>query len=132
MPETQIHFYCEQDGSAPVVEWLAELSRTNRKAAEKCHVRIETLRQMGYELRRPIADLLRNGIYELRTRHGTIQYRLLYFFHGQNVAILAHAFTKEKKIPPEVIDEALRRKTLFEKAPDQHTYRLELEHGNDN
>lgn len=99
MPDTQVRFYCEKDGTAPVVEWLTELSRRNRKAAEKCLVRIETLRRMGYELRRPIADVLRDGIYELRTRHGTVQCGILYFYHGQNVAILAHALTKEKKVP---------------------------------
>lgn len=77
----------------------------------------------GYELRRPIADMLRDGIYELRTRHGTVQYRILYFFHGQNVAVLAHSFTKEKKIPPEMIDEAVRRKNLFDASPDRHTYK---------
>jgi phage-related protein len=80
---------------------------------------------MGYELRRPIADMLRDGIYELRTRHGTVQYRLLYFFHGQNVAVLTHGLTKEQRVPPELIDEALRRKRRFEQAPEKHTYREE-------
>ena len=131
MPITQVHFYCEEDGKAPVVEWLADLAR-NRKAAEKCLVRIETLRQMGYELRRPIADMLRDGIYELRFRHGTVQYRILYFFHGQNVAILAHGLTKEKQVPPEAINEALRRKERFELAPEKHTYREEHTNGNNN
>ena len=48
MPETQVHFYCEEGGTAPVLEWLVELLKKNRKAAEKCFFRIETLRQMGY------------------------------------------------------------------------------------
>ena len=129
MPETQVRFYCNEDGTAPVVEWLTKLSRENRQAAEKCFVRIETLRQMGYELRRPIADLLRDGVYELRTRHGTVQYRILYFYHGQNVAILAHTLTKEKKIPQEAIVEAIRRKNRFERDPDKHTYREDIPHG---
>ena len=132
MPDTQVRFYCEKDGTAPVVEWLTELSRRNRKAAEKCLVRIETLRRMGYELRRPIADVLRDGIYELRTRHGTVQCGILYFYHGQNVAILAHALTKEKKVPQEAIDEAIRRQRRFERAPEEHTYREEIEHGDNN
>ena len=125
MPETRVHFYCEEGGTAPVMEWLVELSKKNRKAAEKCLVRIETLRQMGYELRRPIADILRDGIHELRVRDGTVQYRILYFYHGKNVAILAHALTKEKTIPPGVIDEAVRRKERFERTPEKHTYREE-------
>jgi hypothetical protein len=34
-------------------------------------------------LRRPHADYLEDGIYELRWRNGTVQYRILYFFHGR-------------------------------------------------
>ena len=123
MPLTEVRFYCEDGGEAPVVEWLAGLARTNRKAAEKCLLRIDTLRQLGYELRRPISDMLRDGIYELRTRHGSVQYRILYFYHGQTVAILAHGLAKEKKVPAGMIDEAVRRKHRFEQAPEKHTYR---------
>lgn len=54
-----------------------------KKALDKCRVRIERLRDLGHELRRPEADLLRDGIYELRVRLGTLNYRMLYFFHGQ-------------------------------------------------
>ncbi len=36
-------------------------------------------------------DYLRDGIYELRAKHIHVQYRILYFFDGQNIAILAHA-----------------------------------------
>ncbi len=125
MPQTKVFFFCDDDGTAPVLEWLAELSRKQRKAAEKCLVRIETLKQLGNELRRPIADYLEDGIYELRTRHGTVQYRILYFFHGQNIAVLAHGLTKEKEVPKGAIADAIERKQRFEQAPDKHTYREE-------
>ena len=87
MPETQTHFYCDDDGSASVLEWLTRLARKQPGAVDKCRVRIETLRQMGHDLRRPIADYVDGGIHELRTRHGTVKCRILYFFHGKNVAI---------------------------------------------
>jgi len=125
MPETQVLYYCDDDGKAPVLEWLAKLLRKQRKAAEKCLIRIETLKELGHELRRPIADYLENGIYELRTRHGTVQYRILYFFHGQNVAILAHGLTKEKEVPKGAIADALERKRRFEQDAAKHTYREE-------
>ncbi len=64
MPDAEVIYYCDDDGTAPVIEWLLKLSKNKRKAAEKCLVRIETLRQLGHELRRPIADYLRDGIYE--------------------------------------------------------------------
>ena len=132
MPETEVIYYCEEDGTAPVLEWLTSLANKNRKAAEKCLIRIETLRQMGHELRRPIADYLRDGIYELRTRQGTVQYRVLYFFYGKNVAVLAHGLAKEKEVPKGDIERAIERKLRFEKAPTKHTYREGDGDGNDN
>jgi hypothetical protein len=41
------------------------------KALDKCTVRIERPQEMGHELRRPEADFLRDGIYELRVGCGT-------------------------------------------------------------
>lgn len=91
-------------------------------AYAKCVAVVERLMELGHELRRPTADMLREGIYELRARRGRVNYRLLYFFHGRNVAILAHALTKEDIVPPADIERALRRKQAFEASPDQHTY----------
>jgi phage-related protein len=66
---------------------------------------------------------LRDGIYELRAKRGHVNYRLLYFFHGRQVAIVAHALTKEDVVPPADIDRALRRKHAFEADPNRHTYK---------
>jgi phage-related protein len=122
VPQTQVIFFRDTDRSAPVVEWLESLSRENQKAWASCRVRIELLRQFGHELRRPTADFLRDGIYELRAKQGHVQYRILYFFHGRNVAILAHSLTKEDEIPAVDIERALKRKRLFESNPQRHTY----------
>ena len=122
MPKTQVVFFEESDRSVPVLEWLTSLRRTNEKAFAKCLVRIERLEAAGHDLRRPEADILRDGIYELRARHGRVQYRLLYFFYGKNVAILAHALTKEDTVPAIDIDRAVTRKKIFEKHPANHTY----------
>jgi len=125
MPKTQIVFFRDNDGGAPVVQWLAELLRENRKAWANCRAKIELLAQLGHELRRPAADLLRDGIHELRVKQGHVQYRILYFFHGRNVAILAHSLTKEDVVPAVDIERAIRRKKLFEMNPSKHTYESE-------
>lgn len=52
-----------------------------------------------------------------------MNYRLLYFFHGRTVAVVAHGLTKEDVVPPADIERALRRKKLFEADPEKHTYR---------
>lgn len=106
-----------------MLEWLDELRRNNRRAFKKCEASITLLATLGHELRRPLADLLEDGIYELRARVGRVNYRLLYFYHGRNVAVLVHGLTKKRAIPPTVLNQALERKKLFEAAPEQHTYR---------
>ncbi len=128
MPETRIVFYQDEDGEVPVLEWLKQLLKENRKAYVNCVAKIELLASSGYELRRPAADYLRDNIYELRAKHIRVQYRILYFFHGQNVAILAHAITKEQTAVPDIdIERAITRKCLFEENPDIHTYNEENE-----
>ncbi|MEI7941257.1 MAG: type II toxin-antitoxin system RelE/ParE family toxin [Verrucomicrobiota bacterium] len=100
----------------------------NPKAYAKCVVRIRRLTELGHELRRPEADLLRDGIYELRARLGTVNYRILYFFHGRNVAVLAHALTKEDEIPIVEINRAVERKRAFIARPIAHTFIGDIEH----
>jgi phage-related protein len=121
MPQTEVLFYREADGSVPVREWLRELRRVDARAHAKCVAKIERLAELGHELRRPEADILRDGVYELRARRGRVNCRILYFFHGQNVAVLDHALTKEDKVPASEIDRAIRRKRAFEANPDRHT-----------
>jgi phage-related protein len=125
VPRTEVFFYQDESGRAPVVEWLSELRRGDRRAYAKCVVRIQRLAEVGHELRRPESDYLRDGIYELRARQGHVNYRILYFFHGRNVAILVHALTKEEEIPEADIERALRRKDAFEQDPVRHTYEEE-------
>ncbi len=147
MPSTAVVFYRDDDGTVPVLDWLGGLPL---KARLKCLVRIECLRELGYDLRRPEADLLRDGIYELRVSLNHVQYRILYSFHteadrsegrktvkrgsvkhrskdsGQpvvrrTVAVLAHGLVKEDKVPGEEIDRALARMRKFAAAPERHT-----------
>jgi len=125
MPRINVAFYQDADGQAPVVNWLRDLMKSNGKAWAHCRARIEMLGQMGHELRRPAADYLRDGIYELRAKQGHVQYRILYFFHERQVAILAHSLTKEASVPVVEIERAINRKKLFESNPRKHTYEAE-------
>lgn len=74
----------------------------------------------GHELRRPVADYLRDGIYELRTTSGRVNYRVLDFFHGRAAAILSHGIVKEDAVPAREIELAIRRKQHFESNAAQH------------
>ena len=122
MPRTDVVFYQEDDDDVPVLDWLKELRRSDQRAYETCVAAIERLAEFGHGLRRPLADFLRDGIYELRVRKGRVNYRILYFFHGRNLAILDHALTKEDKVPKTDIERAIRRKKAFEADPAGHSY----------
>lgn len=119
MPKTNVVFFRDDDGSAPFLDWFDGLPS---KAQDKCRVRIELLKQFGHELRRPVADFLRDGIYELRVGLQGINYRMLYFFHGRGAAILSHGVVKEREVPPNEIDRAIERKKKFECDPKRHTH----------
>jgi len=119
MPTTKLVFYKEDDGSVPILEWLDLLQD---RVLDKCTVRIERLAELGHELRRPEADLLRDGIYELRVGLGHVNYRILYFFHQRLAAVISHGTTKEDKVPAKEIEKAIARKRKFEADPGRHTH----------
>lgn len=119
MPKIEVKFFAEEDGSVPFLEWMDKIPA---KAQDKCIVRIELLAEKGFELRRPLADYLRDGIYELRFSLQRIRYRILYFFHGKQ-AVISHGLTKTSQVPPKEIDLAIKRKFLLGKDSERHTYR---------
>jgi phage-related protein len=122
MPQTEVLFYRDQQGTVPVRDWLQALQKNNRRAFAKCVARIQRLAELGHELRRPEADLLRDGIYELRAKYSHVQYRVLYFFRSRSTAVLAHAITKKGKVPDVEIDRAARRKAEFLQDPEAHSH----------
>jgi phage-related protein len=119
MPRTRVVFYQEDDGTVPLLEWLDALPRP---AIVKCRVKIDRLKELGHELRRPEADYLRDGIYELRVRLARVNYRMLYFFHRNVAAVVSHGVIKEAAVPSREIDLAVSHKRAFEKDPTAHTY----------
>ena len=119
MPRIRVVFYREAEGSVPVLEWFDGLSA---KAQDKCRIRIQRLAELGHELRRPEADILRDGIYELRVGLRRVNYRILYFFHGRVAAVLAHGFTKQDRVPDAAIEMALARKRKYEQDPKLYTF----------
>jgi hypothetical protein len=119
MPKTKVVFYQEEDGTCPVLAWLREIPP---KAQDKCWVKMERLAELGHDLRRPEADLLRDKIHELRASLQGVHYRLLYFFHGKAAAVLTSGIVKEDIVPSIEIERAIQRKKRFESSPTKHTY----------
>ena len=111
------------------MDWLKELKRKDRRGYAKCVAQIRMLSQLGHVLRRPLADYLEQGVYELRIRRGRVNYRILYFFYGQGVGVLTHAITKEDQILRGDLDRAVERKRNFEANPDQHLFEGDVTNG---
>ena len=119
MAATEVIYY-QEAGKVPLLEWFEGLPS---KVLLKCQARLERLQVLGHELRRPEADFLRDGIYELRASYQGVHYRMLYFFYGRKAVVVSHGLAKERAVPPREIDFAVKRKARFESKPDQHTFK---------
>ena len=119
MPSTRVVFYRTDDGSVPLLDWF---DRMPAEAVGKCRVRIERLKELGHEIRRPEAAYLRDGIYELRVGLRSVNYRMLYFFHENIAIVLSHGLTKERVVAPTEIRRAVEFKKRFQADPKRHTY----------
>ena len=123
MPKTKVVFYQETDGFVPVMDWLLkDVLPRDKKLFAWCFDAIDELARCGRDLRRPVADYLRDGIYELRIRYYRQNYRILYFFHKGEIAVLSNGLVKQAVVPAGEISIAIQRKARFEQDPEVHTY----------
>lgn len=115
---TQVVLFRDRKGNTPLLDWLDELPD---KAVVKCRTLIERLEQEGNKLRRPEADYLEDGIYELRAKLGRVRYRMLYFFFGTAAAVITHGFAKQQsKVPAREITRAQKARAAFVASPAAH------------
>jgi hypothetical protein len=122
VPRTNVVFFVDKSGTIPAVEWIADLPED---VQEKLSGSIRRLGEMGYELRRPECDYLRDNIYELRVRLRRINYRLLYFY-CQNRAVISHGLIKENIVPVKEIDKAICNKILCEQYLQKHIQNMKI------
>jgi phage-related protein len=122
MPQTEVVFFKDEDGAVSVLDWIENHRRINPRLPAKAVAFIDRLSDFGYDLRRPAADLLREGIYELRFALQGVNYRILYFYAGKNVAVLVHGLTKEGEVPSKDIETAKKRRDLYLSNPERFTY----------
>ena len=107
MSKWKAHYYTTDDGVCELSDYLDSISSGNRK---KVLAWITMLEEKGPTLPRPFADLLEDGIHELRVKLSGEQTRVLYFFVFQERIILTHSFTKKSKAVP--ISEIVRAKNF--------------------
>jgi hypothetical protein len=119
VPKSEVIFY--REGETVLFEqWLKTLPV---KVQAKCLSQVSMLRSQGHELRRPIADFLRDGIYELPPTYQGVHYRILYFFSGKNIVVISHGIAKQSVVPPVEINRAFDRKKQYEANPKAHGWK---------
>ncbi|MGE3063527.1 MAG: type II toxin-antitoxin system RelE/ParE family toxin [bacterium] len=90
------------------------LDGLKEKERAKAIAWIDKLGEEGNELKRPFADYLQKGIYELRISLNQKNVRILYFFVFKNFIILSHVFRKNtKRVPEKEIARAILNKAKF-------------------
>jgi phage-related protein len=91
-------FYETEEGVCEVLDFL---EGRKESAQAKAIAWINKLEQEGPQLPRPYADILRDGIHELRIKMSGDQVRVLYFFIHKDVIVLTHSFIKNTSAVPE-------------------------------
>lgn len=93
----EIIFYDTSDGKCPIREFLDSLEP---KLLAKTLRTIDLLETNGPLLREPYSKPLEDGIFELRTKHGSDITRVLYFFIIGKKAVLTNGFIKKSQKTP--------------------------------
>ena len=103
-------FFIDERGNNPVKKFISGLPE---KEIAKIHAYLDELKHQGHNLRRPMADYIGAGIYELRPRDN----RIFYFFFLRETIVLLHAIRKKTdKVPKKDLDICLKRKKRVEEA----------------
>ena len=104
-----IWYFADDRGHSPVREFIDELPLDEQA---KVFAYIDELKKQGHNLRRPLADYVKDGIYELRPKAN----RLFYFFFLKENVVFVHAIKKKtNEIPENDIALSLKRKKYIEK-----------------
>ena len=105
---SSIYYFLDERGNSPIEEFMYSLPI---KEKEKILAYISELLKEGHNLRRPMADYLGHGIYELRPKNN----RIFYFFFLRDSAVLLHAIKKKTyEIPESDLNICIKRKSQVE------------------
>jgi phage-related protein len=105
---SSVYYFVDERGENPVKEFIKSLALKERA---KVFAYISELKKQGNNLRRPMADYVEDGIYELRPKDN----RIFYFFYLKDNAVLVHAIKKRvQEIPRNDLKLCLKRKGLIE------------------
>ena len=125
MPKWNIIYYESETGDCPIEDFIQSRKTSNRA---KILSLLAILEERGPNLPRPYADLLEDGIHELRVKLSGDQIRVLYFFCYKDFIILTHAFNKtSNRVPKKEIKHAKKIREDFLKRFSESQIREEYD-----
>ena len=80
-------------------------------ATARVKLHVNRLAKEGNSLRPPLTKPLRDGLFELRTKHGSDIYRNIFIFWEGEIIILESFVKKQQRTPNRHIDAALTRRS---------------------
>ena len=111
LPEIPVRFYRTATGREPVLEWLRELDKEDRRAIGMDLMRV----QFGWPIGMPLIRSLNDGLWELRSTLPSQRIaRVLLCFHEQTLVALHGFIKKTRKTPAEELALARRMKEVTE------------------
>ena len=94
----EIEFYQASQGNIPVQDFICQQSA---KVEAKIYKYIDLLQDFGLSLGQPYVEKLTGSeVWELRIRHSSNYYRILYFASSERKFVLLHAFLKKTTRTP--------------------------------
>jgi hypothetical protein len=107
----RVLYYIDENDVCPVKDFIDSRDIKNQA---KILSFIEILEEKGPNLPRPYADILEDGIHELRVKLSGSQIRFLYFFCYAEFIVITHAFTKNtQKVSISEIKKAKKIRQTF-------------------
>lgn len=105
-PEIPVRFYRTEGGREPVLDWLRELDKDDRRAIGLDLMRV----QFGWPIGMPLVRSLQEGLWEVRSALPSRRTaRLLLCFHANTLVVLHGFIKKTQKTPTEDLALAKRR-----------------------
>jgi phage-related protein len=106
MPEIPVRFYRTVAGREPVLDWLRELDKADRRVIGINLMRV----QFGWPIGMPLVRSLGDGLWEVRSDLRSDRIARLLFCFQDGFLIVLHGFIKKtQKTPPGDLELARRR-----------------------
>lgn len=104
-------FYITEAGASPVEKWLNEQTVPVQAKIAHCMSLLEDHWEMRPFL---FVQYLRDGLFEIKNKVNGTWPRVIYFHYHDDQLIYLHGFLKKgKKIPPNELEIAMRRRRDF-------------------